>query len=52
MPYSPTCPTALHALQPYTPTPLQPSVANGYNKYATLTGLRTELLPAEVENNH
>lgn len=41
MPYSPTYPTAL-----------QPSVADGYSKYATLTGLRTELLPAEGENNH
>jgi hypothetical protein len=41
MPYNPT---TLHALQL--------SVAEGYNKYATLTELHTELLPAEVENNH
>ena len=48
-------PTALHAIQPYMPyshTALQPSVADGYYKYATLIGLRTELLPAAVANNH
>jgi hypothetical protein len=58
MPYMPCNPTvlqpynppALHAL--HAPHALQPSVTDGYNKCATLTGLRTELLPAEVENNH